>query len=66
MAAPQDVYTIHDLRNWAEATAELEAPARLAVIGDPVAHSRSPQMHQPALQAAGIDCSYVRLHILPD
>jgi shikimate dehydrogenase len=66
MAAPQEVYTIHDLRNWAEATAELEAPARLAVIGDPVAHSRSPQMHQPALQAAGIDCSYVRLHILPD
>ena len=66
MAAPQDVYTIHDLRNWAGATADLDAPARLAVLGDPVAHSRSPQMHQPALQAAGIDCTYVRLHIVPD
>jgi len=66
MAAPKDVYTIHDLRNWAGATADLDAPARLAVLGDPVAHSRSPQMHQPALQAAGIDCTYVRLHIVPD
>ncbi len=66
MAAPQDVYTIHDLRNWAGATADLDTPARLAVLGDPVAHSRSPQMHQPALRAAGIDCTYVRLHIAPD
>lgn len=66
MAEPKDVYTIHDLRHWAGATSDLDAPARFAVIGDPVAHSRSPQMHQAALTAAGIDCRYVRLHILPD
>ncbi len=66
MAEPKDVYTIQDLRNWAAATADLDAPARLAVLGDPVAHSRSPQMHQPALLAAGMDCRYVRLHIAPE
>lgn len=66
MAQTKDVYTIHDLRNWAEVTSSLDVPARLAVIGDPVAHSRSPQMHNPALKASGIDCQYVRLHILPN
>ena len=38
---------------------------RLAVLGDPVAHSASPPMHTAALQACGIDCSYIRLHIRP-
>lgn len=65
MADPKDVYTIHDLRNWTGATDSLKSPARLAVIGDPVAHSRSPEMHNPALKTAGINCEYVRLHILP-
>jgi len=66
MAEAKDVYTIHDLRHWAEVARDLDTPARLAVLGDPVAHSRSPQMHNPALKAAGIACQYVRLHILPD
>ena len=35
--------------------------ARLGVIGNPIAHSKSPQMQQPALDAAGIDACYVRL-----
>lgn len=66
MAEAKDVYTIDDLRDWTGVTRELDVPARIAVIGDPVGHSRSPQMHNPALKAAGIDCQYVRLHILPD
>ncbi len=66
MVEAKEVYTIRDLRNWSEVTRDLEVPARLAVLGDPVAHSRSPQMHNPALKAAGIDSQYVRLHILPD
>ena len=41
----------------------LSPPARLAVIGLPVAHSRSPQMHNPALQAAGIEAQYVRVEV---
>ncbi len=59
-------YTLDDLRNWPTATRDLSNPARLAVIGDPVAHSRSPQMHNPALRAAGIDGEYVRLHLQPE
>ena len=35
---------------------------RIGVIGDPVAHSISPAMHQPALDALGIDAVYERWH----
>ena len=61
-----DVYTIDDLRHWDRAAAGEEPPLRLSVFGDPVAHSRSPQMHNPALAAAGIPARYCRLHIRPD
>ncbi len=61
----KSVYTLNDLRQWKEATAECTPPLRLAVIGDPVAHSKSPQMHNPALVAAGIAAAYTRLHIQP-
>ena len=40
---------------------ELPADARLGVIGNPIAHSKSPQMQQPALDTAGIPARYVRL-----
>ncbi len=40
---------------------ELPGNARLGVIGNPIAHSKSPQMQQPAMDAAGIDARYVRL-----
>ena len=40
-------------------------PARLAVLGYPVSHSASPQLHQPALDAFGIGASYVRLEVKP-
>lgn len=63
MAAAKEVYHLSDLRNWAKETGDLDRPARLFVIGNPVEHSRSPQMHNPALEAAGIDCQYVRLHL---
>ena len=32
---------------------ELPADAKVGVIGNPIAHSKSPQMQQPALDAAG-------------
>jgi len=66
MAEAKDVYTLADLRDWAEVTRDLHPPARLGVFGDPVEHSRSPQMHDPALAAAGIDSRYVRLHVRPE
>lgn len=40
-------------------------PARLAVLGHPVSHSASPQLHQPALDAFGIPATYVRLEVRP-
>lgn len=56
------VYTLADM----DEAAALQPPARLAVVGDPVAHSRSPQMHNPALHERGLAGQYVRLHARPD
>ena len=39
---------------------QLPTDARLGVIGNPIVHSKSPQMQQPALDAAGIPARYVR------
>jgi shikimate dehydrogenase len=39
-------------------------PFRLGVIGDPVAHSLSPALHQPALDQLGIPAVYKRWHTL--
>lgn len=58
-----EFYTLEDLRRWAESGSDLNPPARVAVIGDPIAHSRSPQMHQPALRVRGLDMQYVRVHV---
>ena len=38
----------------------------VGVIGDPVAHSRSPQMHNAAFAKAGLDYVYVPFHVRPD
>ncbi|MFT4175844.1 MAG: shikimate dehydrogenase [Luteolibacter sp.] len=60
-----DVYTLDDLISRERLDAGAEKPARLAIIGHPVSHSFSPQMHQPALDALGIDARYIRLNIEP-
>ena len=62
---PQDVYSFSDLQRWSEVTAGEPVPLRLAVFGDPVAHSASPPMHNAALEKCGIAARYTRLHILP-
>ncbi len=56
-------YTLQDLTSRDQLDAGASKPARLAVIGHPVAHSASPEMHQPALDAAGINARYIRLDI---
>ena len=38
----------------------------VGVIGDPVSHSRSPQMHNAAFAKAGLDYVYVPFHVRPD
>src|SRR4051794_4879255 len=46
-----------------EPTRRLTAgPYRIGVIGDPVAHSLSPALHQPALDELGIPAVYERWH----
>jgi shikimate dehydrogenase len=41
------------------------APARLVLLGHPVAHSLSPRIHNAALDAAGIPLRYEALDVLP-
>jgi shikimate dehydrogenase len=46
---------------------EISAKTRLfTVIGDPVAHSLSPAMHNAAFRALGLDAVYVALRVPPD
>jgi shikimate dehydrogenase len=63
MAEAANTYGIAELRRWSEATAGIVPPLRLAVCGDPVAHSASPPMHNAALEQCGIDARYTRLHL---
>ena len=63
-----DVFTFTDLQNWQRqppAWSEAERPV-LAVFGDPVAHSLSPQMMNPALEAIEVPGRYIPLHIRED
>lgn len=53
-------YDLSDLRDWREPS------LRYAVLGDPVAHSASPAMHNAALEALGLPERYCRLWIRPD
>jgi len=54
------LYTLEDLRNG-----DLPDNAKLAVIGYPVSHSKSPEMHQIALDELDIDVTYIRLELEP-
>ncbi len=56
-------FTYDQLHQWADTAASLNPPARLAVIGDPIGHSKSPQMHNPALRACGMEAQYVRVQV---
>jgi shikimate dehydrogenase len=61
-AAAKEVYTLADLKDWRD----IDPPIRLGVFGDPVEHSRSPQIQNAALKHCQIDVQYARFHILPD
>jgi shikimate dehydrogenase len=58
-----DFLTFNELLNWDAVAGRFMPPARLAVIGDPIGHSRSPQMHNPALRARGLDAQYIRVQV---
>lgn len=58
------MHAFHTLETLPQAATGMK-PARLAVLGQPVSHSASPQLHQPALDALGIIATYIRLEIEP-
>ncbi len=58
------MHSFHTLETLAQAATGTK-PARLAVLGKPVSHSASPQLHQPALDALGIHATYIRLEVDP-
>lgn len=58
-----DLFTPDDLLSRDRLDAGHSRPAKLAVIGHPVAHSASPRMHQPALDEAEIDARYIKVEV---
>lgn len=64
MAIP-DIFSAEDLLTTPALFASFEPPVRLAVIGDPIAHSRSPAFQNAALDVCGIGAAYTRLHVPP-
>jgi shikimate dehydrogenase len=58
----KDLYTLADLQSW---KAKVKKPVRLAVFGDPVAHSLSAQMQNAALEKCGLDVRYALFEIKP-
>jgi shikimate dehydrogenase len=61
----KQVYTLADLSSRDLLDAGANKPARLAVIGHPIAHSASPKMHQAPLDEFAMPMRYIRLDIEP-
>jgi len=66
MSKDPEVYLAKDLAGGGEIFRRLNPPARLAVFGDPVAHSASPPMHNAALRERNLDLQYVRIRVTPE
>jgi len=66
MSRDPEVYHARDLAGGGEIFRRLNPPARLAVFGDPVAHSASPPMHNAALRERNHDLQYVRIRVTPE
>ena len=49
-----------------EAADELAAPRRLAVLGSPIAHSKSPALHAAAYAALGLEWTYEAVEVTAD
>jgi shikimate dehydrogenase len=62
----KEIYTLADLKDWEKTTRNVDPPIRLGVLGDPVAHSLSPQIQNAALKQSKLDMRYARFHISPN
>lgn len=65
MIAP-DIFSAEDLISNPAQFASFDPPVRLGVMGDPVAHSRSPVFQNAALRECGIRSQYTKLHVPPE
>jgi shikimate dehydrogenase len=61
----KEIYTLADLENWGGKSMENDLPIRLGVLGDPIEHSLSPQMHNAALESCGLGMRLARFAIGP-
>ena len=59
------IYTLADLKDWRKTGGSAKPPVRLGVIGQPVAHSLSPQMQNAALAESKLKMGYARFEIAP-
>ncbi|HVF72445.1 MAG TPA: shikimate dehydrogenase [Chthoniobacterales bacterium] len=59
----KEIYTFADLQDWRKASGRTKPPITLGVLGNPVAHSRSPEIQNASLKEAGIAMSYARFEI---
>jgi len=66
MSNAPEVFTSQDLTGVGEIFRKLNPPARLAVFGDPIAHSASPPMHNAALRERHHQLQYVRIRVTQD
>ena len=60
------VYDLNDLRQWRETAGDVSPPVRLGVVGDPIAHSVSPQMQNAALEQCGLEMRYAAFQVAPN
>lgn len=56
-------YQLEDIREWVDNSPSHDPPVILSVFGDPVKHSLSPQMHNPALKKSGINGQYIKIRV---
>ncbi len=56
-------YELKHLKEWIEKSPPNDPLAVLSVFGDPVKHSLSPQMHNPALKICGINGEYIKIRV---
>jgi len=62
----KEIYSLADLQDWRKASGGAKAPIRLGVIGQPIAHSLSPEMQNAALAESKFKMRYARFEIAPD